>query len=116
MVESSNKVKPWRQSVKFAALNAELPTITGPVKLEITFYLARPKGHYRTGKHAGEVKESAPQYPATRPDTSKLVRSTEDALTEAGVYKDDSQVVTLVAMKRYADTRPPGATITIRQA
>lgn len=72
MVESSNKVKPWRQSVKFAALNAKLPTLAGPVKLEITFYLPRPKGHYRTGKHAGEVKESAPQYPATRPDTSKL--------------------------------------------
>ena len=50
MIESSAKVKPWRDAV-VAAVGREMVRTgwvqaTGPVSLGITFFLARPKGHY----------------------------------------------------------------------
>jgi crossover junction endodeoxyribonuclease RusA len=116
-VESSAKVKPWRMAVKYAAMEA-LPTrdgsaiLTGAVTLEVEFRLRRPKGHYGTGHNAGLLKSSAPWFPAGRPDLDKLLRSTFDALGEAGVWRDDAQVVTVRGAKVYAaDYEPTGATI-----
>ena len=121
-VESSAKVKPWRMAVKYAALTALLPAasiltddwhpMTGPVSLEVTFRLARPKGHYGTGRNAGVLKSTAPWYPAGRPDLDKLLRSTFDALGEAGVWGDDAQVVKVRGSKVYDNGHwLPGATI-----
>jgi Holliday junction resolvase RusA-like endonuclease len=95
MIESSKKVKPWRQDVRFAALEAvddgwEL--LDGPLVVAMTFALARPKGHYRTGGNAHLLRDGAPARPHGMPDLSKLVRSTEDALTGV-VWKDDARVV-----------------------
>lgn len=116
MVESSAKVKPWRQDVKYAALE-DLPAagypIIGPVRVQVTFYLPRPKGHYRTGRNAGLLRDSAPLFPHTKPDVDKLLRSTLDGMGEAGVWRDDSQVVGVGMWKRYADAVPPGAEITV---
>jgi len=107
MVESSAKVKPWRQDVKHAAMEV-LPQpwspLLGPVRLVARFYLTRPKGHYGTGRNAGVVKASAPEWPAVKPDVDKLLRSTMDALGEAGVWRDDSQVVVTDMSKSYAPT------------
>lgn len=115
MVESSKKVKPWRQDVKYAALEVinGQPPIPGPVDIEVTFFLARPKGHYGTGRNNGRLRMNAPNYPATKPDIDKLLRSTFDALGEAGVFVDDAQVVDVVMRKRFADGRPPGAVIDV---
>lgn len=106
MVESSKKVKPWRDDVRNAAqawldANGNPPLITVPVVLEANFYLPRPKSR----KNDIVVP--------TMPDLSKLIRSTEDALTGV-VWKDDALVVKVWASKRYAsyDGRP-GAAITI---
>ena len=48
-----------------------------------------------------------------KPDIDKLQRSTLDALGEAGVWRDDSQVVDIRAWKSYADNETPGAVITV---
>lgn len=118
MIESSVKVKPWRQDVKHAVL-VELegqpltPMFAGPVFVSVVFYLARPKGHYRTGRNADMLRDSAPSLPVTKPDLDKLLRSTLDALGEAGVWRDDSQVTTAYASKVFADRRPPGADICV---
>lgn len=105
LVEMSKKVKPWRQDVTAAALVARIAaddlTFTGPVSLEATFTLKRPAGHYRTGANAGLLRDSAPAVPAVTPDLDKLVRSTLDALTLAGVWRDDSQVCELLVRKCY---------------
>lgn len=116
MVESSAKVKPWRQDVKHAALDflAAGDPITGPVRVDITFLLARPKGHYRTGKNSALLRDSAPEFPAVKPDVDKLLRSTLDALGEAGVWKDDAQVVGANVWKLYADPKVPGAYVVIQ--
>lgn len=113
MVESSAKVKPWRSDVRIAALANGAESIEGAVTVSITFYLPRPEGHYGTGRNAGTLKPSAPLYPAVKPDVDKLVRSTLDALTSAGVYTDDARVVDLHTGKRYADHRAPGAYIQV---
>jgi crossover junction endodeoxyribonuclease RusA len=120
-VESSAKVKPWRMAVKYAALNeialgvTPYETMRGPVVLGVTFRLPRPKGHYGTGRNAGLLKPSAPWFPAGRPDLDKLLRSTFDALGEAGVWGDDAQVVKVYGSKEYAtDYAPTGATIRVK--
>ena len=46
--------------------------ITGPVLLKLSFCMPRPKNHYRTGKMAGVLKDSAPKYHTGRPDIDNL--------------------------------------------
>jgi len=120
-VESSSKVKPWRMAVKYAALNEIsmldwiYQAMTGAVVLEVTFRLPRPKGHYGTGRNIAMLKPSAPFHPNGRPDLDKLLRSTFDALGEAGVWRDDAQVVKVYGSKEYAtDYEPIGATIRVK--
>ena len=116
-VESSAKVKPWRMAVKYAAMEARPAPgapMSGAVVLEVVFILVRPKSHYGTGRNTRLLKPSAPLRPTGRPDLDKLLRSTFDALGEAGVWGDDAQVVSVLGMKVYADGLPSGATISVR--
>jgi Holliday junction resolvase RusA-like endonuclease len=113
LVESSAKVKPWRQAVIDAAAGSA-GYLEGPVQLSVVFFIARPRGHYGTGRNAGKVRKSAPVQPAGKPDLDKLVRSTMDALTAAGWWRDDCQVVTLTAAKFYTSGETlPGASIQV---
>jgi len=113
MVESSKKVKPWRQDVKAAALAARAgaPPIDGPVIARMVFTMPKPAS-------APKRKRT---YPDKKPDLSKLVRSTEDALTEAGIWRDDARVCEYVRVaKVYPNEDPesldsPGVRITIEK-
>lgn len=111
LVEQSAKVKPWRQDVKAACLDArgDRPSITGPVELTATFYMPRPKAHYGTGKNADRLKPNAPTYVDKKPDQDKLLRSTLDGIGEAGVWGDDAQVAVIVAGKLYGPNPATGA-------
>ena len=102
MIESSAKVKPWREAVKWAAIEQD-SRVTGAVALGVDFYLPRPKSA-KAGATASK-----------KPDLSKLIRSTEDALTEAGVWEDDARVISMRATKNYVGDGMdrPGAKITI---
>lgn len=116
MVESSKLVRPWRDTIAWTAREALAgkPPLTGPVNLNVTFLLPRPKAHYRTGAKAHELKPSAPTWSPKKPDLDKLLRALLDALTTAQVWGDDSQVATVHARKAYAtDSRPPGCDITV---
>ncbi len=93
VTHDSAKTKPWRQAIVDATLErmAGRAPLEGPVELRVTFYLPRPK--------------SAPKRvtePAKQPDLDKLVRAVGDALTAAGVWRDDGQVVSTLARKLYA--------------
>lgn len=85
LVESSKKVGPWRQAVKHAALAVrfDTPPLDCPLRVRMVFTLPKPS--------------SAPKrrriWPMRTPDLSKLLRSTEDALTDAGIWRDDARVV-----------------------
>lgn len=120
MVESSAKVKPWREAVKWAAYEARAVhdmaraegapvQVPGPVEAVMVFTMPRPKSAKKGAR------------PSKKPDLSKLIRSTEDALTDAGVWEDDARVVTCWARKVYPGTHPdaldvPGAVIRISEA
>lgn len=116
MIESSKKVAPWREDVRnsaeLAAAEQGWEAPEGPVAVDVTFWLPRPKSHPKTRR----------TWPTTKPDVDKLLRSTCDALTSAGVIADDARIVDLDAHKRYVhpaalrhDHEPakPGAHITI---
>lgn len=126
LLESSAKVRPWREAVKQAALdvigrNNDWKPWDAPILLDATFYFLRPQSHYRSGRNAHLLKVNAPVRPTSPPDLSKLVRSTEDALTEAGLWRDDSRVADLYVSKVYVGDAQavglssPGAVITIRR-
>lgn len=112
LIESSKKVKPWREAVAdaaTAALDRLSPAeravfpLGGPLRAEMVFTL-KPPARIPAVRYVGGVP-----YPSAYPDSSKLVRSTEDALTGV-LWRDDAQVVlyTLVA-KYYPGYGCPGA-------
>lgn len=107
MVEANSALRPWRATVTAAAAQAwqkaGLGMYTGPVTLVCEFTFTRPKGHYGTGKNAGIVKDNAPVYMSSMPDLDKLIRAVQDALSDAGIWKDDAQVVRVQGEKRYAE-------------
>ena len=105
MREDNPNTMPWRDSVAYAAREAMngRPSLEGPVNLNVTIRIARPKHHYRTGKHQGQLRADAPTFVATRPDLDKYCRAIGDALTTARVFKDDGQIATIHARKVYAD-------------
>lgn len=112
ITDANAKAAPWRQTVKVFAFQAyQGPLLTGPLVLDVTFLVARPKGHYGTGKNAGRIKGTAPIAPTSKPDATKLLRGTEDALTGI-LWGDDAQIVDQHARKRYSDH--PGAIIEVR--
>lgn len=92
LTESSKKVKPWRMDVKAAAeawieqqARSGKPhdPIDGPVIVSMVFTLKKPASAPKTRR----------TYPMRTPDLSKLIRSTEDALTDAGIWTDDARVI-----------------------
>lgn len=113
-VESSSRVKPWREAVKSAVIDSRDKTrdhfrTLDPVRAHITFTFDKPK--------------SAPKrrrvWPSTRAtyDIDKLLRSTFDALTDV-FWKDDAQVIEVIARKVYVGDDPraldwPGAHIVV---
>lgn len=101
MVESSKKVKPWREDVKSAAelVRNGAPPIDGPVIVRMVFTLPKPA--------------SAPKrrrlYAMRKPDLSKLARSTEDALTDAGVLADDARIIEYERLAKVFPNEDPEA-------
>jgi Holliday junction resolvase RusA-like endonuclease len=121
MVESSKRLKPWRDSVTAKAIDTfgVAPLLDEPIVAEMVFTFARPRSHYRTGANSHLLRDGAPARPQGAPDVSKLVRSTEDALTGAGVWRDDARIVEYKRVaKVWADEDPdalhvPGAVIRV---
>jgi len=118
VVDACDKSRDWKADVKlFASQAYSGPLLTGPLRVEFSFFVARPKCHYGSGKNSDTLKPSAPHYPIGKPDVLKLARACEDALSGV-IYGDDAQIVTEVIAKRYAraDDNQPGTIVTIRQA
>lgn len=99
MVESSKSLKPWREDIRKAAVTAaEDQQWTAPdaAAIGLTFWMPRPKSHPKTRRTIH----------TTRPDVDKLTRGVLDALTAAGVIRDDSTVVKVSAVKCYVHPEP----------
>lgn len=107
LIEASKKVAPWRAAVALAVKNKwldeqEIISFDKPVELAIHFFLPKPKSVKR-------------EHPSVPPDLDKLCRSTFDGLVQGGALADDSLVCRLIASKEYAENRPIGAAIHIRE-
>jgi crossover junction endodeoxyribonuclease RusA len=107
-IETSKFLPAWRKDVRLAAEHAVAVNgwaiASGPVELEVMFYLDRPSS-------VSTVKRP---YPIVAPDTDKLLRAVGDSLSGV-VYEDDAQVIRVLAWKVYADTRVPGAFIRVNE-
>jgi crossover junction endodeoxyribonuclease RusA len=107
-VEASKFLPAWRNAVKIAAEQAVIVNgwarVSGPVELEVMFYLDRPSS----------IPPSKRPQPTVPPDVDKLIRGVGDALTGV-VYDDDSQIIRVLAWKVYADTREPGAFVRVAE-
>lgn len=105
-IPMSKREKPWRNLVvdnaRIAMTREQFTQFDKdvPVSVRITFLMPRPKN----------VKRHMPTVP---PDIDKLCRAVLDALTDAGVWVDDSQVVDLGSTKIYASGVHVGAHITV---
>lgn len=121
LVESSKKVRPWRHDVKVSALEvirhagtqfpeyASQYPLNGPLLVAMVFTMPKPAS-------APKRKRT---WPDKKPDLSKLARSTEDALVDAGLILDDSRIVEYVRLAKVFPgedrqaLRSPGVSITI---
>lgn len=102
LTNDNPKNKGWAATVAGEAqLNRPLQPFQGAVCLTLVFTLPRPQS---LPKHVTQHTK--------RPDLDKMVRSVKDALTGV-MYRDDAQVVELVARKDYGLS--PGVLITIKE-
>lgn len=105
LVESSKAVRPWREAVRADAIRAR-QSIDGwavldePLRVDMVFTVPKPAGAPKRRR----------TWPMRTPDLSKLTRATEDALTDAGVWRDDARVVSYGKLaKVYPDDGDPDA-------
>lgn len=103
LVEANKDLPEWRkhmtQMLKLKQLEETAPFTTA-VNVALTFWLPRPKTvkrPYATGTY----------------DIDKLTRAVLDSVTQAGIWRDDSDVVDLTVRKTYADLHEPGVLISI---
>lgn len=107
------KGKTWRtdiQAYATAAMKGE-PLFSGALDVTFWFILPRPKFHFG---RKGNLLNSAPKYPAVKPDVLKMARAAEDALTTV-CWTDDAIIVDEHLYKRYAIDGRPGCVIDIKE-
>lgn len=86
-------LKSFREAVRATAVEQGTEMLTGPVRVVLAFALPKPKAaergprRYPIGRNAGDV--------------DKLTRAVFDALTDAHVWADDSQVCQAKVSKDY---------------
>ena len=96
-----DKDKPDKDNfAEVAMYNAPKEPLTEPLVVNIIFYLKRPKNHYRTGKFAGVLKDTALNYHTRRPDIDNLSKFVLDSLNKV-YWVDDSQIFQLNLTKKY---------------
>lgn len=115
MVDSNKKSGPWMEEIRLAAGRAyNGPLITGAVRLTCVLYFPRPKGHFGTGKNAGVLKATAPEFHTQKPDMGKCIRAVEDAM-KGVVWRDDSQVVSYDGSSKQWTSEQARVEITIEE-
>jgi Holliday junction resolvase RusA-like endonuclease len=112
MVEQLAGSKPWREAVKWAAVEANVGTVTGPVLVDVVVTVTKP--------HSAPKRRRT--WPITRSsgDVDKHLRNVLDALVDAAVLPDDSQVITATITKAYPGEEAgaldqPGARIAVHR-
>lgn len=88
----------WKTLVTLSArLAAKGRKFNGPLRLSITAHMPRPKAHYLRGV----IRANAPVWHTSKPDYDNLAKAITDALTNAGIWADDTQVSVGIVEKLY---------------
>lgn len=93
LTSATKGLKQWESKIASAAqAKADGMLLVGAVSVQIAFYLSRPQSMPKKVR-----------LHTKRPDLDKLIRGGTDALTGV-LYKDDAQIVSIVASKHYTAT------------
>ena len=108
MFEVAKALPAWKRAMASALIQYRhalggVDPYSGPVVLTAHFLMPRPKSHYRTGRFAHVLKDSAPEHHTQKPDGDKLMRALMDSLTREGFLTDDCIVTRGVWEKRWAE-------------
>lgn len=111
--DNATKLKPWREAVAQEAAAAmacqALGAIQkGPIRVDALFMFPFLKSHFKSDGET--LRDDAPLYKESKPDTDKLQRALGDALT-AVCYRDDAQVAEWHSKRIYSST--PGVTVAV---
>ena len=99
---STDKKQTWLQIAKF---RPKLP-LAGDISITLTFFMERPKSHFRTGKYKHLLKDNIPEYHSFKPDIDNLCKYVFDTIQgKHGMICDDSQICVLFAEKKYGIPR-----------
>ena len=100
-VYTPDSAEAWKQAVRREAIaNAPESLVMGVVRIQLDFFLPRPKAHL--DKH-GVPKAKSPVWCQKKPDLDNLIKAVTDAITDTQkVWLDDSQICFISATKSYA--------------
>lgn len=94
-----NGVKEWKGRIRYELKRGwDGVQRAGAVSVLLSYQLARPMAHI--GSQG--LKRGAPEDHIVKPDLDNLDKAVLDAITELGLWKDDSQVVMLLSSKEYS--------------
>ena len=119
---NAKALKSWSIEMKDAATNALARLgVNGvmfrdvPVRVTVIWKLSRPAGHYyKTKRRNGQLRDDAPKFHTTKPDSSKLLRASEDDLNGL-VFDDDSRIAETMMRKIYVPVAEEGAWFKIEE-
>jgi Holliday junction resolvase RusA-like endonuclease len=87
----SKSLKHQKATIQLAKLQWKRPPLTGPISLHVLFLFERPKKPKHATNHI------------VFPDCDNLLKNLMDSLTKSGVWKDDAQVWSVCAQKKYCE-------------
>ena len=110
----SDVADEWKRAVMIVVRDAatvhKWPLTLGPVSISMCFSMPRPKSH----SGAKGLKPSAPVHHSGKPDADNLAKLVMDQITKSGkIWRDDSQVVTLIVHKLWASGNESGCAVLI---
>jgi Holliday junction resolvase RusA-like endonuclease len=102
-VYNPDTAKEWKGVIEAYFMIHRKPVIEDPVFLEVLFYFPRPR----------RLQNVVARPHTSKPDSDNLIKAVMDAMTTAGVWKDDALVYGHHAEK-YWSRIPSGARITVK--
>ena len=74
--------------------------LEGAISLSLTFFMPRPKSHYRTGIYKNKLKDNAPVLHLKKPDIDNLIKFVLDC-GNGILWKDDCLIFQIEALKKF---------------